>query len=137
MLDAVTNGESFEDFAIDSDDENNLQDLDLGTDFLDETVASNSTTNKEGNEKIGTVSISVDDVDAAVGRKTKDNTRGAMEHPLQMIGVDDSDPLSQVNSPAGNAVRGPIYDGEVANSTAAEVMALPNSAGELVYFLLN
>ena len=30
MLDAVTNGESFEDFAIDSDDDDNLQDDELG-----------------------------------------------------------------------------------------------------------
>ena len=98
MLDAVTNGESFEDFAIDSDDDDNLQELDLGNDLLEDTPASDKI---EGEDVVAAESgVSTGGSGAEANSEVYDSA-GALEHPLQMMGVGGTDPLSRMNSTPG------------------------------------
>lgn len=132
MLDAVTNGESFEDFAIDSDDDN-LQDLDLD-DSLNEKSDAGDKTN-------GDVAAQAPRSDVAQSGGTNSDTYNtktagtALEHPLQMMGVGGADPLSQVN-PAGTV--NASVDSNLAGSqsmgggvvVAAAAASLSNAGGE-------
>jgi hypothetical protein len=125
MLDAVTNGESFDDFAIDSDDEN-LQDLDLGSDLLADT-------DDEGGEKVCANNKADTSSGGAEGNQTDANTvasGGTFEHPLQMLGLGGLDPLSQANQTgAVNAMSGPISQG---GDDITFTPPVPISGGEFV-----
>ena len=104
MLDAVTNGESFEDFAIDSDDEDNLQDMNLGGNILEDGasdgIVGNGDSNVDSNDSGGNASC---------------------EHPLQMMGVQGSDPLLQVDPlTTVNATSGPISQQEPGMNVLSE-----------------
>ena len=112
MLDAVTNGESFEDFAIDSDDEDNLQDMNLGGNVLEDGASS-----KE--KEIGTdgfVGAGASNVDS-----NESGGNASCEHPLQMMGVQGSDPLLQVDPlTTVNATSGPISQQEPGMNALSE-----------------
>ena len=125
MLDAVTNGESFEDFAIDSDDDDNLQDMNLGDNVL-EDGASCKEKEIETSVMVGAGASNVDS-----------NESGGItscEHPLQMMGVEGSDPLLQVDPlTTVNAASGPISQQEPGmNSSGGGVVNMQNQGGETV-----
>ena len=109
MLDAVTNGESFEDFAIDSDDDDNLQDLDLGNDFLGESEVGDESEEKNGATNLHATKTSDSDTakieENITINGTKKPSENDFEHPLQMTGAGGIDPLSQF-SPDGAAQEG-------------------------------
>lgn len=126
MLDAVTNGESFEDFAIDSDDDENLQELDLGNDILDEALAT----------KNGAESAVVSSESAAVGGSVANaktaSSVNELEHPLQMTGAGDADPLSQMN------LSGTVNNNNIGTNKTAKALSgigagvVSNAGGENV-----
>lgn len=137
MLDAVTNGESFEDFAIDSDDDDNLQDLDLGNDLLGETEGAGDE-NEKKHGVINSPAVKASDSDTIqVGENVmledgKKSSENDFEHPLQMTGVGGIDPLSQF-SPEGAAQAGDAQTSQKSNNTSSGVSnsAMPTPGGKI------
>eukprot|EP00804_Cyclotella_cryptica_P028584 CCRYP_015833-RD/>CCRYP_015833-RD protein AED:0.28 eAED:0.28 QI:86/0.2/0.16/1/0.2/0.16/6/0/600 len=151
MLDAVNNGsQDFEDFAIDSDDEdanNLLHDLDLTNDLVDlghdEAGYAPSAVGKGGGGG-GGGGEGAADLKAANGERGNVATaqRGmnlsqssgdAFVHPLQMTGAKNLDPLSQMalNLPDPVASVTGSYSGGSNNFVAGDVLP---SGGTVLYW---